>query len=95
MSLDLINHGLAIARSMESHPPEAPQPGPAPTESKLNVAWRVVVTSPPGVCALRMTAAAWAMEARFAQTASAHDAALAAAKSANDKLTSLRAKAQP
>lgn len=95
MPLDLINFGLALARSMESPLPEPPQHGPTPTESKLNVAWRVVVTSPPGVCALRMTAAAWAMEARFAQTAPARDAALAAAKSANDKLATLRAKVQP
>ncbi len=95
MSLDLINQGLAIARSMDlGAPPERPA-SERPTESRLNAAWRVVVAAPPGVHALRMTYAAWAMEALAARTETAREAALAAAKSVNEKLSTLRTKAQP
>lgn len=95
MSLELINQGLAIARSLERSAPEASPSSVSPTESRLNAAWRVVVGAPPGVHTLRMTYAAWVMEAQAAPTESARDAALAAAKAIDDKLTSIRTKAQP
>lgn len=95
MPLDLINQGLAIARSMDLGAPPERSVSERPTESRLNAAWRVVVSAPPGVHALRMTYAAWAMEAQAALTESARDAALAAAKAIDDKLTSIRTKAQP
>ena len=99
MSIDFIDYGLSIARSMDLKPPSsAPKKPSAPSnlkESRLNAAWRVVVSASPGVHALRMTYVAWAMEAQAALTESSRDAALAAAKAIDDKLASIRTKAQP
>lgn len=93
MSLELINYDLRLAGVSDSPPPQSPNP--IPSETKLNAAWRVVLAAPPGMSALRMIAEAWKLEAAAATTASSRDAALAASKSANDKIESLRAKANP
>ena len=99
MSIDLIDYGLSIARSMDLKPPSsAPKKPSAPSnlkESRLNAAWRVVALAPRGINAMRMTCAAWMMEAQAAPNQTASDAAQAAATAISQKLAAIGGKAKP